>query len=54
MSGRFKWFVVKKASFFLGISKKNNRADELVHLFNKGLKSMRHDGTYDSIHDKYR
>ena len=50
----FKWFVHFKRNYHLAFSKKWPDAEELVSRFNKGLKSIKEDGTYDRIHNKYR
>ncbi len=54
MRDSFKWFVQHKRNYHLGFSKKWPDVKELVSRFNKGLKSIKEDGTYDRIHNKYR
>jgi len=54
MRDRFKWFVQLKMNYHLGFSKKWPDVEKLVSRFNKGLKSIKEDGTYDRIHNKYR
>ena len=57
LTGRFKWFVMKEFltnEFHVCFSKKWPGVEEMVSLFNQGLRSMKEDGTYESIHKKYQ
>ena len=54
MKDSFKWFVHFKRNYHLAFSKKWPDVEKLVSRFNKGLKSIKEDGTYDRIHNKYR
>ncbi|MBW2005175.1 MAG: amino acid ABC transporter substrate-binding protein [Deltaproteobacteria bacterium] len=54
MKDSFKWFVYFKKNYHLCFSKKWPDVEKLVSRFNKGLKSIKEDGTYDRIHNKYR
>ena len=54
MKDSFKWFVHLKRNYHLAFSKKWPDVEKLVSRFNKGLKSIKEDGTYDRIHNKYR
>ena len=47
MRDRFKWFVHFKKNYHLCFSKKWPDMEKLVSRFNKGLKSIKEDGTYD-------
>ena len=47
MRDRFKWFVHFKKNYHLCFSKKWPDVEKLVSRFNKGLKSIKEDGTYD-------
>jgi len=54
MKGRFKWFVQFKKDYHLCFSKNRPGVKELIVRFNTVLKSIKEDGTYGRIHNKYR
>ncbi|WP_067869213.1 substrate-binding periplasmic protein [Neptuniibacter marinus] len=51
---KIKHFVDREATLFhLCFSKKNHNTEYLVHQFNKGLKVIKKNGTYQAIYEKY-
>lgn len=53
-SDKIRIFEIRKTSYHLCFSKKWPNSDVLTIKFNEGLAALIKDGTYQTIHDKYR
>lgn len=55
LDGQLQYFVLNSfKKFHLCFSRLWPNSETLLKMFNQGLASIRADGTYDAIHDKYR
>lgn len=54
LASAFNFYPITHNDFYFCFSKKYKGVTKIVHQFNQTLKSVKEDGTYNRIHDKYR
>ena len=53
-SDKFEFYPINKQNFYFCFSKAHKGTELLVEAFNEALYTIRENGTYNKIHDKYR